>query len=152
MTSKVECEYFRDGTCFSIMTNDEEKERRLMGCSNSNIRACCFLCSRLQGCEISCRKEVNKNEKVDKLMDDGSKKNSVPTLTCSSCDVVMLNSRMNLRAEVSNKNVPLAMGEIGEIAEELLPVLIYMCPKCGKIEFMAQEKTKQKIIDNCQNF
>ena len=41
-----------------------------------------------------------------------------------------------------------ALDSMGEIGEELLPVLLYVCPKCGKLEFRAQEKAKQRIIDN----
>ena len=152
MTSKTGCEFLKDGNCLSIMTNDEAREGRLIGCSNSNIRACCFLCSRLQGCEISCKLEVNRNEKEENLIDDGSEENKIQTLTCSLCDIAMLNSRMNLKAETSTKSVPLTIGKIGEIPEEILPVLIHVCPKCGKIEFMAQEKTKQRIIDRSQKF
>ena len=61
----------------------------------------------------------------------------------------MLNTKMNLRAggwEGFTKGLPFGIGEFGEISEELLPVIVYVCPKCGKLEFMAQEKTKQKII------
>jgi len=30
--------------------------------------------------------------------------------------------------------------DLGERGEELLPVIVYLCPKCGKIEFRADEK------------
>jgi hypothetical protein len=146
VTSKKGCEFLKDGNCLSIMTNDEAREERLIGCSNGNIRACCSLCSRLQGCDISCKLEVNRNEE-DLPIDDGSENKKIQTLTCSLCNVEMLNSRMNLKVETANKRVPLAMGKIDEISEELLPVVIYLCPNCGKMEFMAQQKTKQRIIN-----
>jgi hypothetical protein len=133
------------------MTNDEAREGRLIGCSNSNIRACCSLCSRLQGCNISCKLEINKNEE-DLPKNDSSENKKIQTLTCSLCNIVMLNSRMNLKIEESTKSVPPAIGKIDEISKELLPVLIYMCPNCGKIEFVAQEKTKQRIINKDQKF
>ena len=36
---------------------------------------------------------------------------------------------------------------MGEFDEELLPVMVYVCPKCGRLEFIVEEKTKRKIID-----
>jgi hypothetical protein len=39
-----------------------------------------------------------------------------------------------------------ALDVMGELGEELLPVTLYVCPKCGKLEFRAQEKTKERII------
>jgi hypothetical protein len=41
----------------------------------------------------------------------------------------------------------LPFGSWGELGEELLPVEVYVCVRCGKIEFMAPEKTRQRIIE-----
>ena len=65
----------------------------------------------------------------------------------------MLHSKLNLGAggwDGITKGLPFGIGEIGEIGEELLPVIIYVCTKCGKLEFMAQERTKQRIIFESQ--
>jgi hypothetical protein len=142
MASKVICEFLRDGNCFSVMVNDEAKEGRIISCSNSNVQACCYLCTRSQGCEISCNVLVdNKSEPRNIQPENSSEDNKLQVLKCPLCDSKMLHSKMNLRAggwEGMARALPL---------EELLPVIIYVCPKCGKLEFIAQEKTKQKIID-----
>jgi hypothetical protein len=38
-------------------------------------------------------------------------------------------------------------GSWGEVGEELLPLQIHACPKCGKVEFTANPKEIQKVID-----
>lgn len=60
----------------------------------------------------------------------------------------MLHSEVKLRTGGWSGLMQLVpFGSWGEVEEELLPVMIYLCPKCGKLEFMALEKTRQKIID-----
>lgn len=60
----------------------------------------------------------------------------------------MLHSEVELRIGGWSGIMQLVpFGSWGEVSEELLPVVLHVCPKCGKIEFMAQEKTKQKIIN-----
>lgn len=39
----------------------------------------------------------------------------------------------------------LLFGEWAELGEDMLPLLVYICPKCGKIELYADEKTRQKL-------
>ena len=151
MTFKVKCEFLKDGDCTSIMANDEAKEVRKISCSNDNEQACCYLCSRYQGCEISCNflgenKSKSHNNKQSETIGD----NKIRVLRCPLCDSKMLHTKINLRAggwEGMTQALPLGIGEIGEISEELFPVLVYVCPKCGKLEFIAPEKTKQKIIN-----
>jgi hypothetical protein len=50
------------------------------------------------------------------------------------------------------KSIDPALDSLGEIEEELLPVKIYMCKNCGKLEFVASEKAKRvlerKMIEN----
>jgi hypothetical protein len=151
MASKVNCEFLRDGNCFSIMANDEAKETRIISCSNSNVQACCYLCNHSQGCEISCHfLGENKREPRNNQPENSSEDDKIQVLKCALCDSKMLHTKMNLRAEGwggITQALPLGMSEIGETTEELLPVIIYVCPKCGKLEFMAEEKTKQKIIN-----
>ncbi len=149
--SDVNCAFLKEGNCRSIVDNYEAKEVRMISCSNQNLQACCYLCSRYQGCKISCNfLGENKNQPTTKQPTESFEDNKLRVLSCPLCGSRMLNTKMSLRAgdwEGFTKGLPLGIGEIGEISEELLPVIIYVCPKCGKLEFMAQEKTKQKIID-----
>lgn len=132
MTFKVECKFLKDGECISIVENEEAKEARKDGCSNESKRACCYLCSNYEKCEINCNFL-------------GDSKNF---LVCSLCDTQMVSAKASLRIGGWTglmKLVP--FGSLGEIGEEKLPVILHVCPKCGKLEFIAQKATKQKIID-----
>jgi len=41
-------------------------------------------------------------------------------------------------------------GEWAELDENVMPLLIYVCPKCGKVEFYANEKIRQRLINQTQ--
>ncbi|MCW4003934.1 MAG: hypothetical protein NWE95_08495 [Candidatus Bathyarchaeota archaeon] len=149
MTAKVKCEYFENGNCFSILENAEAKEARSLNCSNDNEQACCYLCSYYHGCEISCNFLGENKGKIKKQkFVESSNEYKIRILRCPLCESKMLHSDANLRIGGWTgllKLVP--FGSLGELGEELLPVTLFICPKCGKIEFMAQEKTKQRIIN-----
>ena len=38
------------------------------------------------------------------------------------------------------------LGDIADIEEQPLPVHIYICPKCGKIDLFAQDQTKKILL------
>jgi hypothetical protein len=38
------------------------------------------------------------------------------------------------------------LGETAQLDEELLPVTVYLCPSCGRMELIAEDKTKQKLL------
>jgi hypothetical protein len=38
------------------------------------------------------------------------------------------------------------VSELGEMEEELLPIIVYLCPKCGRMELVAEEKAKEKLL------
>ncbi len=42
-------------------------------------------------------------------------------------------------------NQKLADQDSGKLGEKVLPVIVYLCPKCGKIDFRATRKTKQEL-------
>lgn len=148
-TCKVKCQYLKDGDCASITSNDEAEEARKISCNNDNKQACCYLCSYYHGCEISCVfLGETKNKPKNKQKKDNTEANQPNILTCPLCNSKMLHAKADLRIGGWTglmKLVP--FGELGELGEELLPVTLYVCSKCGKLEFMAQEKTKQKIIN-----
>lgn len=95
-----------------------------------------FLCENKR---IIKRKSIATDEKQSKI------------LRCSECDQKMVFNQVNLRVgdwSGALKGLHPAIDAMGEIGEELLPVLLSVYPKCGKLEFRAQEKAKERIIDN----
>jgi predicted RNA-binding Zn-ribbon protein involved in translation (DUF1610 family) len=41
-------------------------------------------------------------------------------------------------------------GEWAELDENVMPLLLYVCPKCGKVEFYANKKIRQRLINQTQ--
>lgn len=149
--SKIKCQYLKDGNCESILTNDEAKEARKISCNNDNEQACCYLCSYYHGCGISCVFLGENKSKPKKYQKKVKTESSVPSiLRCPLCNSKMHSSKMNIRVggwQGVTKVLHPAIDLMGEIGEELLPVIIYVCPNCGKLEIIAQEKAKQMILE-----
>lgn len=40
----------------------------------------------------------------------------------------------------------LLLGEWAELGEEMIPMYVFVCPNCGKIELIATEELRQKAI------
>jgi hypothetical protein len=121
----VKCEYLEGETCNGILTSDEGKEARQESCKNDNKYACCYLCPFYRDCEIGCE-----------FLGEGIRE-------CPTCSSDMYPAKVTLRVGGWTglwKLVP--FGGLGEFGEELLPVIIYTCSKCGKMEFFAEKKTK----------
>jgi hypothetical protein len=77
----------------------------------------------------------------EKTPEDQAKNAPVPS--CSLCNVEMSQTRTTFRINGWEGLHPkFADAESGKLREELLHVIIYLCPKCGKIEFRADEKLK----------
>ena len=56
----------------------------------------------------------------------------------------MLQTRTKLRISGwEGSNQKLADDDTEKLGEEFLNVIVYLCPKCGKIEFRADEKLKK---------
>jgi hypothetical protein len=141
MTNRMErnllkCEYLKEDNCSAVMMDEEGKEARHEGCKNDNKNACCYLCPFNHNCEISCEYLGEKD---------------YPIKECPLCASEMYPAKVNLRIGGWMglwKLVP--FGELGELGEELLPVVVYTCSNCGKLEFFTREKTKIEKITNAE--
>jgi hypothetical protein len=125
---QLKCEYLKDQNCSAIMMDDEGKAARQEGCKNNNKNECCYVCAFNHNCEISCEFLGEKD---------------FPIKECPLCASEMYPAKVSLRIGGWTglwKLVP--FGGLGELGEELLPVVIYTCSKCGKLELFAEDKTK----------
>ena len=52
----------------------------------------------------------------------------------------------NFRIGGTNGGVKLLLGELAELGETMVPMYVFVCPNCGKIELYATEDLKQKAI------
>ena len=125
---KVKCEYLKEGQCASIINNEEIKAIRKESCSNDQKSACCYLCSLFYACDIGC----------DYL---GKK--------CSLCGSQLRYTKVDLRTGgwegLTKLMLGHNLGDIGEYSEKKLPVIVYVCSKCNKLEFFADQKAKKRF-------
>ena len=67
-------------------------------------------------------------------------KNDTVTL-CSLCNVEMSQTKTKFRIDGwEETNQKLVDDDLRKPSDEILPVIVYLCPICGKIEFKADEK------------
>jgi predicted RNA-binding Zn-ribbon protein involved in translation (DUF1610 family) len=65
---------------------------------------------------------------------------------CSSCNIPMEQTRdvpFRIGGYVGARRF--AMGDVAELAEHLLSVDLYLCPKCGSIRMYANPRTRQGL-------
>jgi hypothetical protein len=69
---------------------------------------------------------------------------NAPVTCCSLCNVAMAQTRTKFRIDGWEGLHPkLTDEDSGKLGEELLPVIVYVCPQCGKIEFRADEEVNK---------
>jgi predicted RNA-binding Zn-ribbon protein involved in translation (DUF1610 family) len=69
---------------------------------------------------------------------------NAPVERCSLCNVEMPQTRTKFRIEGWGGLHPkLAGDDSGNLGEELLSAIVYLCPQCGKIEFRADEEVNK---------
>lgn len=150
------CEYLTSEKLCSAVSNDEKaKASRQVRCRNSDKMTCCYLCMLVLDCATPCRFlgsaendtrriDPEKNEVTSAAVNDqppaDQTENGALTL-CSLCNVEMSQTKTKFRIdgwEESNQK-PID-DDLRKLADDILPVIVYLCPKCGKIEFRADEK------------
>ena len=62
------------------------------------------------------------------------------------CDVEMVFAGENdFRIGGMSPGWKLVFGRWAEATEDIIPLGVYICPKCGRVEFYANEKTRQHL-------
>jgi hypothetical protein len=141
VTEQVKCEFLKGGSCSALTGNQEGIQTREDNCSNQNKTACCYTCSSQSVCNVSC------NYLGEISQPDEASVDTLPTVKCSTCNVKMDPARTKIRIGGYRGLWKLApvVGGVGELKEQLLPVLIYLCPSCGRLEFFAEQTGKRKL-------
>ncbi|MGD6933500.1 MAG: hypothetical protein ACQCN5_04765 [Candidatus Bathyarchaeia archaeon] len=138
------CEYLNmDKTCTAFTDNHKAQASRQLKCQNDEKNVCCYLCAFRQQCAISCKylgqtptfstlkPETETAPTIEKELEvEASKFETVPVAFCFSCNVEMAWAKTSFNIDGWRGPKPALPGKV-------LPVTVYLCPKCGKIEFRA---------------
>jgi predicted RNA-binding Zn-ribbon protein involved in translation (DUF1610 family) len=66
---------------------------------------------------------------------------------CHSCGVEMqFAEKASFRVGGTSGGWKLLFGEWAELGESMIPLDIYVCPQCGRIELFADEETKKRLL------
>ena len=150
------CEYLTsEKLCIAVSDSEKAKASRQVRCKNDEKMMCCYLCLFILDCATPCRflgNIENESQQIDtekteidstfisneKTEVDHSK-NAI--VYCSLCNVEMSQTRTKFRIDGwEETHQKLADDDSWKLGEEVLPVIVYLCPKCGKIDFRADEK------------
>ena len=67
-----------------------------------------------------------------------------PVTNCSLCDVEMFQTRTKFTIDgLKGSSQESADDGSRQLGDQELPVIVYLCPKCGKIDLRAEEKLKK---------
>ena len=151
------CEYLTsEKLCSAVSDSEKAKAARQVRCKNDEKMTCCYICLFRRECAINCRflgNIENESQQIgaekteadsafinDKKTEVDQTENATVTC-CSLCNVEMSQTKTMFRINGwEGSYQKLADDNSGKLEEELLPVIVYLCPKCGKIDFRADEK------------
>lgn len=149
------CEYITyEKTCTAIIDSQKAKTNRELRCLNDEKQSCCYICDSRPQCPISC-KYLGNTQNAPAQKTEGPKPQTpiitasnnkpaeanitrkVPVTYCSSCNVEMSPKRTKLRIDDWDNKQQQEYGDYVSKNQEFLPVIAYLCPCCGRIEFKA---------------
>jgi hypothetical protein len=154
------CEYLTsEKLCLAASESEKARSSRQVRCKNNEKMTCCYLCMFVLDCATPCRflgntengppqKEAEKTQIESTFNDDKKpeedKTKNTHAACCSSCNVEMSQTRTKFRIDRwEGTNQKFVANDSARFGEETLPVIIYLCPKCGKIDLKADEKTNK---------
>jgi hypothetical protein len=149
---EVCCEYLAiDNSCNAVSENVKAKAARQVRCKNDEKLTCCYLCVYRQNCGLRCSflgKMGNESPSApaeDVIIEESKievdTQKSTDGITCSSCKATMQEGKTKLRISGWDDLAQNPYGkDLAASEKEWLPVTVYLCPQCGKLEFAAKEK------------
>ena len=154
------CEYLTsEKLCLAVSESEKAKIARQTRCRNDEKETCCYLCMFVMDCPAPCRFLGNAGNEPRQIDSENTQinepfiskekleaertENAAPTY-CNMCNIEMSHTRTKLKIsgwETPNQKA----GDDGtkKLDQEFLPVIVYLCPKCNKVEFRADEKIKE---------
>jgi hypothetical protein len=153
------CEYLTiDKSCSVISDNEKAKANRQIRCQNDEKISCCYNCQSRPECDIKCtflgnsenkpsRIEPEKTEaKTTSKIKENAEINQIEKapVACSFCNIEMSHAKTKFKIDDWEGPPPkLSADGLSKFGQEL-PITIYCCPRCGKIEFRADNSEASK--------
>jgi len=147
------CEYFTiEKLCSAVLESEKAKANRQLRCQNEETLSCCYVCYSRRECAISCKflgntenqrsaiepeKPVAQSTVNDVTKAEIAQTKKAPMVCCSLCTTEMSQGKTKFKIDEWQGQQP--NSDFGEFGKEL-PVTIYLCTQCGKIEFKAQKE------------
>ena len=143
------CEYLTiEKLCSAVLESEKARASREIQCQNDEKTTCCYLCLSRRECAAKCRFLGNiesepspiKAEKIETentFIDQKPETNQTenPAVCCPLCNVEMSEAKTKFRITGWEGPHPKLVGDVSSKREaELLPVIVCVCPQCGKIE------------------
>jgi hypothetical protein len=66
--------------------------------------------------------------------------------TCTCGATIQFAETASFRVGGTSGGWKLLFGEWAELGESMIPLDIYICPECGRIELVAGQETKQRLL------
>ena len=150
------CEYLTsEKLCLAVSDSEKAKAARQVRCKNDEKTTCCYLCMFVLDCATPCRflersenvsstfgveKSEAENTFINENHTEEKQTEYAPIPFCSLCNVKMSQTRTKFRIDGWKGSDPKLVGNnLDKLGEEILPAIVCLCPKCGKIELRADE-------------
>jgi hypothetical protein len=150
------CEYLTsEKLCLAVSESEKAKASRQVRCKNEEKMTCCYLCMFVLDCATPCHflgssenephidheKTPIKSTAISEQKLEENKTKKTPVTYCSACNIEMSQAQTKFNIDRWASSLQKSDDVYSRcIGEEELPVMVYLCPKCGKIEFRAEEK------------
>jgi hypothetical protein len=141
------CEFLSaEKTCDLLTENVKAKANREVRCENEEKTSCCYLCLTRMQCGICCKYLGNLNSayvpvEPEKAPTERSIEESKELKEaqignsqlqyCLDCNVELSQAKTELRVKKWKGQKPTMLNA------DMLPIIVYLCPICGKIQFKA---------------
>jgi hypothetical protein len=152
------CKYLtNERLCLAVSENEQEKARRQVLCRNVEKKTCCYLCILVLGCATPCQfagnsenalqqidnkaTPLNNKAVTEQKTKEEEKTENAPVTCCSTCNSEMLHTRTKFAIEpTKDKSQKSVNNNSWLLSGGKLPVIVYICLKCGKIDLKIEEK------------
>jgi hypothetical protein len=155
------CEYLTsEKLCLAVSEREKSRASKNVRCKNDEKMTCCYLCMFVLDCSNPCQfvggyenetlqvdaeKSKINSSVINEEITEVSKTENASVTFCSLCNVEMSQTKTKFNIDGWNEsNKKLNGNDSVRFGAEVLPVIVYLCSKCGKINFRADEKLTKK--------